>query len=207
MSVAIDHRREGRRSKRTRILAAAIAQFGKNGYEHTRWASIADEVGIGQPALYHYFESKAHCLLTIMHMELVEVSRQFDSATVPPTKPHDALQAAVSSMLDASETQALQRRILLNHIDLLATERHSAKEEAERTRCVELSEEIETKWTTLIESGIKTGVFVDDHPKTLARLALTLVMSVWRWYRPSGTGDLDEIGATVTHTVLRLVSA
>ena len=40
-----------------------------------KWAKIADEVGIGQTALYHYFESKAHCLLTIMSLELEPLAR------------------------------------------------------------------------------------------------------------------------------------
>ena len=66
---------EGPRSKRARILTAAIDSFGQDGYEHTKSAKVADEVGIGQTALYHYFESKAHCLLTIMSMELTPLAR------------------------------------------------------------------------------------------------------------------------------------
>ena len=68
---------EGPRSKRAVILAAAIDSFGHDGYEHTKWAKIADEVGIGQTALYHYFESKAHCLLTIMSLELSRSLERF----------------------------------------------------------------------------------------------------------------------------------
>ena len=67
-------RRARARSARV-ILAAAIDSFGADGYEHTKWAKIADEVGIGQTALYHYFESKAHCLLTIMSLELEPLPR------------------------------------------------------------------------------------------------------------------------------------
>ena len=74
---------EGPRSKRALILTAAIEKFGKDGYEHTKWATIADQVGIGQTALYHYFESKAHCLLTIMSLEL---ARSLQAVrTRPPT--------------------------------------------------------------------------------------------------------------------------
>ena len=72
---------EGPRSKRSRILTAAIDSFGKDGYERTKWAKIADEVGIGQTALYHYFESKAHCLLTIMSMELDRSLEKFREVT------------------------------------------------------------------------------------------------------------------------------
>ena len=54
------------RSKRQEILAAATERFGRDGYEHTKWADIAHDVGVGPTALYHYFESKQHCLYEIM---------------------------------------------------------------------------------------------------------------------------------------------
>ena len=60
----------GGRSKSEAILSAAISVFGEFGYDTTKWSSVADRVGIGQTALYHYFESKAHCLLTIMRLQL-----------------------------------------------------------------------------------------------------------------------------------------
>ena len=54
------------RSKRLEILAAATDRFGRDGYEHTKWADIAADIGVGATALYHYFESKQHCLYEIM---------------------------------------------------------------------------------------------------------------------------------------------
>ena len=38
-------------------------------------------MGIGQTALYHYFESKAHCLLTIMSLELTRSLELFREVT------------------------------------------------------------------------------------------------------------------------------
>ena len=46
-------RKDGPRSKRGVILQAAVDRFGRDGFEHTKWATVADEVGIGQTALYH----------------------------------------------------------------------------------------------------------------------------------------------------------
>ena len=57
--------RQGR-SKREQIVSAATERFGRDGYEHTKWADIARDVGVGPTALYHYFESKQHCLYEIM---------------------------------------------------------------------------------------------------------------------------------------------
>src|SRR5205807_10292238 len=58
--------RTSSRSKREGILAAATAYFGEHGYEDTKWADVAAAVGIGSTALYHYFESKQHCLYVII---------------------------------------------------------------------------------------------------------------------------------------------
>src|SRR5882672_2695142 len=54
------------RSKRELILATATADFARIGYRASRWSDVADAVGIGSTALYHYFVSKDHCLFTIM---------------------------------------------------------------------------------------------------------------------------------------------
>ncbi len=50
------------RSKRDEILLTATAYFGEYRYETTKLADVAAAVGIGSTALYHYFESKLHCL-------------------------------------------------------------------------------------------------------------------------------------------------
>jgi AcrR family transcriptional regulator len=53
-----ERRHEG--AKRAEILDAATDRFGRDGYEDTKWADIAADVGVGPTALYHYFESKQH---------------------------------------------------------------------------------------------------------------------------------------------------
>ena len=52
--------------KRDRIMDVATEYFGHRGYEDTKWPDVAAAVGIGSTALYHYFESKQHCLYEIM---------------------------------------------------------------------------------------------------------------------------------------------
>src|SRR6476619_7114663 len=63
-----ERRHEG--AKRAEILDAATDRFGRDGYEDTKWADIAADVGVGPTALYHYFESKQHCLYVIMDQAL-----------------------------------------------------------------------------------------------------------------------------------------
>jgi len=150
---------DGPRSKRAVILAAAIESFGHDGYEHTKWAKIADEVGIGQTALYHYFESKAHCLLTIMSLELSRSLERFREVTAGVTQADKALEVAIAAAYDVSPREVLQMRILQNHMDLLATPRPSEKEEAERQTAREHVRGIEQEWTALLERGMAAGTF------------------------------------------------
>ena len=58
--------------KREQILDVATEYFGRYGYEDTKWADVAAAVDIGSTALYHYFESKQHCLFEIMSQTIVD---------------------------------------------------------------------------------------------------------------------------------------
>ena len=147
-----------------------------DGYEHTKWAAIADDVGIGQTALYHYFESKAHCLLTIMRLELTQSLERFQEVTGSVEDPAEALAQAVRSAYEGSARDALQRRILQNHLDLLSTARPSEKEEQERLRSRALVRDIEKAWTDLIRRGVESGAFADRDVELSARMALALVV-------------------------------
>ena len=198
-------RKDGPRSKRGVILDAAIDGFGRDGFEHTKWATIADEVGIGQTALYHYFESKAHCLLTIMSLELERSRERFQEATAGIEDHTERLRAAVSSAYDVTPREALSARILLFHMDLLTTKRPSDREEAERQRSRVLVRAIEDEWSAIIKEGMAAGAFAPRDARQSSLAVLALVVSVWRWYRPSGDQPLSDISEFITDACLRLV--
>src|ERR671930_264149 len=50
--------RTSSRSKRDEILRVATKHFGRDGYEDSKWAAVAAEVGIGSTALYHLDEQE-----------------------------------------------------------------------------------------------------------------------------------------------------
>src|SRR6188472_1999497 len=85
------------RSKRADILRVATAIFGRDGYEHSKWADVAKEVGIGSTALYHYFESKLHCLYVIMADALEAEVERFDRITGEHEDFAEALEAVLQA--------------------------------------------------------------------------------------------------------------
>ena len=62
-------------------MDVATEYFGQRGYEDTKWADVAAAVGIGSTALYHYFESKQHCLYVIMAEAIEDFRQEFDQVT------------------------------------------------------------------------------------------------------------------------------
>ncbi|TGN66055.1 TetR/AcrR family transcriptional regulator [Nocardioides eburneiflavus] len=205
MTAAATDELEGPRSKRRMILEAAVDHFGEVGFEHTKWATVAKDVGIGQTALYHYFESKTHCLLTIMSAELLQAQQRSRVAVEGISDPEEVLRKAVASAFEVTQREALQARILLSHQDLLVAPRPSEREEAERVRARELVREIEATWAEMLRAGMDAGVFPERDERVLVRLVLGLVNSVWRWYRPKGPQTLQEVSDIVVEACVRLV--
>lgn len=196
---------DGPRSRRQDILDAAVLNFGRVGYEHTKWATVATEVGVGQTALYHYFESKAHCLLTIMAAELQRFHERFTEAVAEAPDSETALRAGVASAFDLSEREALQARILLHHFEMLSSPRSSVREEEERGRARDLVRAIERDWISLLAQGMDRGEFPRRDEVETGRFVLGLINSVWSWYRPTGRRSLQEIADSVTSACLRVV--
>src|SRR5437763_8135805 len=87
-------------TKRAEILAAATERFGRDGYEDTKWADIAADVGVGPTALYHYFESKQHCLYVIMDQAIEGFRSRFAELTADGADPVERLMAVIADCFD-----------------------------------------------------------------------------------------------------------
>src|SRR6185295_4800078 len=96
------------RSKRHEVLTSATDRFGRDGYEHTKWADIAADIGVGATALYHYFESKQHCLYEIMDEAIADFHGRFVVITAQERRPVRALEAVLASCFELSEHDVLR---------------------------------------------------------------------------------------------------
>jgi TetR/AcrR family transcriptional regulator, cholesterol catabolism regulator len=191
--------------KRQDILAAAIERFGRNGYEHTKWADIAADVGVGPTALYHYFESKQHCLFVIMGEALEEEKARFEALTSAHPDYVEALLTLLEDRFDLSDHEVLRNRLLVAEQALLAHRCDSPREEAARQRARAHTRNLELAWAGFLERAIEAGALADAPPRLTARAILGLYNSVWLWYRPHGTMDLERVAAFFTARVLAML--
>ena len=178
-------RQEGPR--RGEILDAAIGRFGRHGYEDTKWAEIADDVGIGPTALYHYFDSKQHCLYVIVDQALKDLHERFDTITGSHADPREALRAVCTDCFELSEREVLRNRVLVAEQVLLSSEGSSQREEQARQAGRDKTRALEIAWTRFLGDAMHQGAIPERDPRMLARAMLGLYNSIWHWYRPDQT--------------------
>jgi TetR/AcrR family transcriptional regulator, cholesterol catabolism regulator len=181
------------RSKREDILATATEYFGRHGYEYTKWADIAEAVGVGSTALYHYFESKLHCLYEIQAQALHADREKFDRVSAEHDDFAEALKAVLEAAFDLTELEVLRNRVLVAEQSLVALHRTSAREEESRQLARSHMRDIEFAWATFLTRGMEQGAIPQADPRLLARAILGLYNSVWHWYRPRGNLSLPEV--------------
>ena len=188
--------------RRAEILDAAIDRFGRNGYENTKWADIADDVGIGPTALYHYFDSKQHCLYVILDEALGELHARFDAITADHADPRDALRAVCADCFELSEHEVLRNRVLVAEQSLLGGTSSSQREEQARVEGRSKTRGLEIAWARFLAEAMRQGAIPERDPRMLARAMLGLYNSIWHWYRPDQTLLLPTLATFFTARML-----
>jgi AcrR family transcriptional regulator len=192
-------------SKRTAILAAATERFGRDGYDDTKWADIASDVGVGATALYHYFESKQHCLYVIMDDAIEDFHARFRHLASQHPDYLDALVAIIRDCFDLDEHAIQRNRVLVAEQGLLASPSATPREEEARQAVRERVRELEFAWATFLARAMEQGAIPDGEPRLLTRAVLGLYNSIWHWYRPNGAVALHRAAEFYTARILALV--
>jgi AcrR family transcriptional regulator len=192
-------------AKREWILQVAVEVFGRSGFEDARWADVASAVGIGPTALYHYFESKLHCLYEIMGQAVADFQARFDRITAEQESWPEALVALLEDAFELTEHEVLRNRVLMAEQGLIAIHRSAPREEAARETARTRTRDLEFAWGTFLARGMQQGHIPESDPQLLARALLGLYNSVWHWYRPGGTLPLAKVARFFVDRQLALV--
>jgi AcrR family transcriptional regulator len=194
-----------KRSKRAAILAAATEEFAKSGYRASRWSDIADAVGIGSTALYHYFVSKEHCLFRIMADTLRENRDFFDAAQRASDDPRKVISAGLGHVFEGGQVARVRNRVLVAEMSLLSLDHDGPKREHEAyLEARSYARDVVRKWTRYLESCIHDGGIPDHRdPHLLARALLGISAWVFLWYDPRTTNIPAEAvrDAVVAHAM------
>ena len=182
-------RGRGEGVKRQEILAAATARFGRDGYENTKWADIAGDVGVGPTALYHYFESKQHCLYVIIDQAIEDFRARFDGDHRRRTRiPSRRSLAVLEDCFDLGVRDVQRNRLLVAEQGLLVEPARVAARGAgapggarphprPRVRVGDASS----------RTPCSSGAIPARRPAAARPGRCSgLYNSIWHWYRPNG---------------------
>jgi AcrR family transcriptional regulator len=194
-------------AKRAEILAAATGRFGRDGYEDTKWADIAADVGVGPTALYHYFESKQHCLFVILDLAVEDFRARFERRTTGAATHYDALVAVLRDCFDLTEQEVMRNRVLVAEQGLLGGHRAAPREEEARQAVRSRMRDLEFAWATFLSRAMEQGAIPQNDPRLLTRAILGLYNSIWLWYRPNGIVALDRAAEFFIARILTMVGA
>jgi TetR/AcrR family transcriptional regulator, cholesterol catabolism regulator len=192
-------------AKREEILSVATERFGRDGYEDTKWADIAADVGVGPTALYHYFESKQHCLYEIMDAAIEGFRARFEAITAAHADPVEALLAVIQDCFAMDEHAVQRNRVLVAEQGLLSGRSASAREEQARQAARARTRDLEFAWATFLDRAMQQGAIPEHDPRLMTRALLGLYNSVWHWYRPNGIVALDRVGDFFTQRSLAML--
>jgi AcrR family transcriptional regulator len=180
--------------KREQIIEVATDYFGRYGYEETKWADVAAAVGIGSTALYHYFESKQHCLFEIMAQAVSDYRERFDRITAAHEDWTEALVAVLVDGFDLTDREVIRQRVLVSEFGRVGVPRTSPREEAARASARARTRDLEFAWGTFLARGMQQGLLPESDPRLLTRAVLGLYNSVWHWFRPEGDLTVGDVG-------------
>jgi len=197
--------RSHRSDKPQRIIATATDRFARDGYDNTRWADVAADVGVGPTALYHYFHSKQHCLFVILEQAVEDFRLRLTDLTAAHPDPTEALVAALCDCFDLSESDVRRNRLLVSEMRLLSSRRSSPTEERARQAARARIRDLEFAWATLLSAVMRQQALPRQDARDLTRAILGLYSSIWCWYPYEQATPLATVADFFVGSALRMI--
>lgn len=99
--------------RRRSVIAAAMSEFARGGYEGTSTESIARRAGVSQPYLFRLFPNKRAIFLAATRLCLVRTRDTFTEAAegVPQEQVYGALAAAYFALIADSDLLMMQMQV------------------------------------------------------------------------------------------------
>lgn len=163
---------------RDEILDAAALIFREKGYHATSMRDIAQAVELKKGSLYHHVSSKQDILLALLDRALDLIILQLEEVACRDLPPEDRLRLAMTTYLEfLTEHLSLSSVLLLEHRSL-EPELHQSH--------IPRRDHVEHIWRSMIEDGIREGVFTAVDPAHATRGLLGILNWTVTWYRPDG---------------------
>jgi AcrR family transcriptional regulator len=184
---------------REAILDAAERVFGDDGYEATKVQRIAAEAGVSLTTLYSVFESKWEIYRAVHRRRLAEVMGLVQEVVRNDMPVLEQLIAGTRTQLRFFMERRDFTRMQLKEVTAWST--------VELLRSPEQIEALGAGlalFADLFRRGIEEGVFVDEDPELMARMAIaTQQVRLALWMNRGAEEPMDQVADAAIRHLLR----
>lgn len=172
--------------RRHEITSVALRLFEEKGFQKTSMREISEAVGMGKSSLYDFFTSKDEIVVFAYEETMNTAIAVTEKIVASEPSPELRLRAIMRNNL----TYTRQHKHLI--VWLNAEARYLDK--VYQNRLHEVRHSYQDIVQSVIETGIKEGVFRKTDPALAARLLINSMLSIAYTSRPSGSLEemLDE---------------
>jgi TetR/AcrR family transcriptional regulator, transcriptional repressor for nem operon len=197
--------------RRAEILDAAQTLIYTKGYEQMSIQDILDRLQISKGAFYHYFDSKQALLDALIERMQQDAERVIGPISADPALP--ALEKMHRVFLTAARWKTAQKDYLMALLKVWYADQNAIVRQKIQTRMLKESGPL---ITSVIQQGIREGVFQASHPEWIGEIAMGLVIALGDRYaeillsdEPSGSGleCIQTINAAYTEALERVLGA
>jgi AcrR family transcriptional regulator len=180
--------------RRREILLAAARVFARMGYDGATLDDIAEQFGATKAAIYYHFRSKEEIYTEIRATAVRDAIERLEAILARDDPPDASLRAAVLDLV-SHIFEDLDR-----YANILRTGRSLSPESYQSVRA--LQRRYEDLIRSIIETGVRQGIFADRDPTLMTFTLLRACLGVADWYSPGGRLAPAVIAEQVTDQVL-----
>jgi len=181
---------------REQLMDIAAKMFDQKGYAQTGIGDIAQEIGLGRSAVYHYFRSKEEILAALVEAEALTPSHQLqeliDDTDLTPT---ERLRRAIVDGI-VRRLSSGSRFILFSRLEAQIPEHLGGLYNQSRRQIYDF-------YVRCIKEGISAAEFREVDPKIAAFAVIGMANWTSRWYSPAGPKTPREIAEVIADLAMQ----
>lgn len=180
--------------RKEQIKKVAQNLFREKGYPATSMRDLAKNVGIEPASLYSHITSKEEILKEISFRIAQEFFNSIDEVRILNLPPDQKLKRAIIGHMKVVRDHADASAVFLHEWRFLSEPFLTQFKTQRRT--------YEYHFKTILEEGIRQGIFVDFNIKIILPSLLSALNWTYEWNKPSSSIDPEEIGNQVFNMVM-----
>ncbi len=164
------------------ILEAAYRAFARDGYHHTTMDKIAQRIGVTKGTLYLYYKSKADLFVAVLEDRLQNLQQRIRYAIETSEDPKAAVERITQELSTYFHKERNFHSVFVHSYTPLPPE---VRKKIAR-RILPILDQIELTITSVMDQGVKAGLFRGHIPPRLMALAFVwMVRGMMRYQAKS----------------------